>query len=102
MTVARIAAKAADMLFRKWRERHKLTIQAAAQLLGIPKSSLHDMERGNVTPSFEAVAHLDAATSGLVGLEDHYDAWRESHTEQHSKARAEGRAAARAIRAARR
>lgn len=67
------------MRLRDWRKDRGLTLQQVAPVIGMPVSSLSDLEKGKTTGlTWEAATKVEAITKGEVGLADLFDDWRKS------------------------
>ncbi len=57
---------------RAWRRHRGQTLEALAKRSGVPKSSLHRFETGEVSPTLETMAKiaqaLDASVEQLLGV----------------------------------
>ena len=92
------------MDLRDWRKAQdpKLTLAVAAPLMGLPLSSLSDLENGKVAAvSCETLSRIMAVTAGAVTLDDIFRSWKFANLDQFTAITAEGRAAWKAIRATR-
>lgn len=58
------------MNLRVWRKSQGMTLQQAAPILGLPVSSLSDLECGKSNFSRETIARIDGATAGKVTATD--------------------------------
>lgn len=96
-----IAIAVVAMDLRAWRKSKKLTLQQVAPLLGLPVSSLSDLERGAVpNVSQKTLAQIWGMTAGAVTAADLFSTWTMSNPVIHSEHRAAGRSAMQAFRTA--
>lgn len=89
------------MDLRAWRKSKKLTLQQVAPLVGLPVSSLSDLERG-ATPNVSqgTLSRILGVTACAVTAADLYSTWVRSNPVIHSEHRAAGRSAMQAFRTA--
>ena len=57
---------------KSWREQEKLTLQAAAEKLGISAAYLSMIETGQRQPSFDLLKVFDRVSDGQVTQRDFY------------------------------
>jgi len=58
------------MKIAEYRHTHRLTLKGFADICGIGTSTVHRLERGAGTPTYDNLTKIIAATGGAVGIAD--------------------------------
>ena len=58
------------MTLADWMSRHTLTDGAMARLIGIDRSQINRLRRGEARPSWVVAAKIKKVTKGAVGADD--------------------------------